>query len=189
MQATVEIVGKISSEALERPTPCSGWTVRDLLEHQVAQNHGFAFAASGERSELDRWAPRPIGDDHVAVYTESAAAVLDAFDEPDVLERDFWLPEIREGAPIPAKLAVGFLFVDCVVHGWDLAKAIGVPPNVDSDLAEAALPIAEAVPDTADSRGPGKAFYSGVAVALHARPLDRVVAVLGRSPGWTSQGR
>ncbi|MCW2945793.1 MAG: hypothetical protein JWR24_2510 [Actinoallomurus sp.] len=137
VQATVEIVGTITANDLDRPTPCSQWTVHGLLEHQIVQNHGFAFAASGQRSEL----------------------------------------------------AIGFHLIDCVVHGWDLAKALGVPPNVDADLAGAALPLAAQVPDAPDIRGPGRAFQAGIAASVDAPPLDRVVALLGRSPGWSASAR
>ncbi|MCW2912674.1 MAG: hypothetical protein JWN52_742 [Actinomycetia bacterium] len=185
VQATVEIVAMVTADDLDRPTPCSEWRVRELLEHQIAQNHGFAFAASGQRSELAMWKPRPLDEDPVGHYAESAAAVIAAFAEDGVLDRRFWLPEIRDGGPFPAQMAIGFHFVDCVVHGWDLAKALGLPPNVDADLAEAALPLATQVPDGPDVRGPGQAFSTGVAASIDAPALDRVIAVLGRSPDWS----
>jgi hypothetical protein len=65
VQATVEIVGTITANNLDCPTPCSQWTVHELLEHQIVQNHGFAFAASGQRSELAMWEPRSVHDDPV----------------------------------------------------------------------------------------------------------------------------
>ncbi|GAA3591946.1 TIGR03086 family metal-binding protein [Nonomuraea rosea] len=183
--ATADLVATIKPADLDRPTPCAGWAIRDLLEHQIAQNHGFAFAATGERSELESWQPRPLGDDPVAEHTASVQAVIDAFAAAGVLERRFHLPEVRDGGPFPAAQAIGFHFIDCVVHGWDFAKALGVPPNVDADLAEAALPLTEQVPDSPATRGPGRAFLSGVAAGDGAAALDRVVAMLGRSPAWT----
>ncbi|MEV6149050.1 TIGR03086 family metal-binding protein [Nonomuraea sp. NPDC052129] len=186
VQATVDLVATIKPGDLDRPTPCAGWAVRDLLAHQVVQNHGFAFAASGARSDLDRWEPSPVGDDPVEEYAASARAVMDAFAADGVLDRGFYLPEIRDGGPFPARMAIGFHFVDCVVHDWDFAKALGVPANVDEDLAEAALPVAAKVPDTPETRGEGRAFVAGVPAADDAPALDRVVALLGRSPGWSA---
>ena len=185
VQATVDLVATIKPGDLDRQTPCDGWAVRDLLAHQIVQNHGFAFAASGERSGLDMWEPRPVGDDPVEEYAASARAVMAAFAEEGVLDRGFFLPEIRDGGPFPAKVAIGFHFVDCVVHDWDLAKALGVPANVDEGLAEAALPVAARVPDTPETRGEGRAFVSGVPAADDAPALDRVVALLGRPPAWS----
>ncbi|MBT2228678.1 TIGR03086 family metal-binding protein [Nonomuraea sp. NEAU-A123] len=185
VRATVDLVATIKPGDLDRQTPCDGWAVRDLLAHQIVQNHGFAFAASGERSGLDMWEPRPVGDDPVEEYAASARAVMEAFAEEGVLDRRFYLPEIRDGGPFPAKLAIGFHFIDCVVHDWDFAKALGVPANVDEDLTEAALPLAAQVPDTPATRGEGKAFVTGVPAADDAPALDRLVALLGRSPAWS----
>ncbi|MFI6815786.1 TIGR03086 family metal-binding protein [Nonomuraea sp. NPDC050328] len=185
VDVTVGLVAGLSEADLDRPTPCAGWTVRDLVEHQIVQNHGFAFAASGQPSELAFWQPKPmtsLGD-----YPASARAVVAAFAELGVLERAFWLPEVRTSAPIPARLAIGFHFIDCVVHGWDLAKAVGVPPRFDEDLLAACLPLTLAVPDTAEARPPGKAFVRGVPVAEDAPVLDRIVAHLGRRPDWSPE--
>jgi uncharacterized protein (TIGR03086 family) len=132
------------------------------------------------------WEPRSVDDDPVGRHAESVTAVIAAFAEDGVLDRRFWLPEIRDGGPFPAQMAIGFHFTDCVVHGWDLAKALGVPPNIDADLAEAALPLAAPVPDAPDVRGPGRAFQAGIAAPVDAPPIDRVVALLGRSPGWSN---
>jgi len=182
--ATGDIVAALRAGDLDRPTPCAGWTVRDLLAHMIGQHYGFAAAASGEPTELADWRPRPVGDDPAGEYDESAARVTAAFGAPGVLERPFWLPEVRASAPFPAATAIGFHFIDYVTHGWDVARSIGVPARFDDDLVAAVLPLAGQVPDTPKFRGPGKAFGPGIAVPPDAPPLDRVVAMLGRDPGW-----
>jgi len=182
---TAEFVAAIRPGDLDRPTPCAGWTVRDLLAHMIGQHHGFAVAASGDPTELADWRPRPVGDDPAGGYNESATLVTAAFGAPGVLERSFWLPEVRTSAPFPAAMAIGFHFIDYVVHGWDVARSIGIPVRFDDDLVAAVLPLAQQVPDAPKFRGPGKAFAPGVAVPPGASPLDRVVAMLGRDPGWT----
>ncbi|WP_327085741.1 TIGR03086 family metal-binding protein [Nonomuraea sp. NBC_01738] len=181
-EATAELVATVEPADLDRPTPCAGWTVRDLLAHQIVQNHGFAEAAAGLRTSLERWTPVPPGDDPVAEHTASVEAVITAFAAEGVLERDFWLPEVREGGPFPGRMAVGFHFIDCVVHDWDFARALGVPVNIADDLAEAALPLTLQVPDTPESRGAGKAFARGLAVSGDAPALTRILAALGRDP-------
>lgn len=184
VQATVEIVSQIGDADLDRPTPCAEWRVRDLLAHQIVQNHGFAYAASGRRSELPLWSPCPLGDEPVAEYAASADAVVAAFGADGVLDRRLWLPEILGDRPIPAESAIRFHFLDCVVHAWDFAKALGSEPPVPAELAELALPIATAVPDGPEARGPGRAFRAATEPPAGASVLDRVVAALGRTPGW-----
>ena len=38
-------------------------------------------------------------------------------------------------------MAIGFHFVDEVVHAWDLAKSIGAPVEFDDEVLETALSI------------------------------------------------
>ena len=47
LTATAEIVAAVTADQLDDPSPCAGWTLRDLLGHMVASNEGFAAAASG----------------------------------------------------------------------------------------------------------------------------------------------
>src|ERR1700722_14491971 len=96
-----------------------------------------------------------------------------------------WLPEIRDGGPFPATLAIGFFhFVDYVVHGWDVGRAIGTEPGFDPDLVHDALELAAKVPGGEARLAPGAAFRPGVAVPANAPELDQVLAMRGRSPRW-----
>lgn len=174
--------------ALDRTTPCAAWTLGQLLAHMTGQNHGFAASARGEGADLGIWADRPVGAEPAKVFGESAADVVAAFAGDGVLERGFWLPEIRTGGLIPAEQAIGFHFVDTVVHAWDVAKSLGVPVEFGDELLAAVLPIALAVPDGPGRLTEGSAFRPGLAVPDRAPALDRVVALLGRDPRWTPEG-
>jgi uncharacterized protein (TIGR03086 family) len=124
-----------------------------------------------------------LGSDPVADYRAAAEAVLAAFAADGVLDRQFPLPEFAAGALFPARQAVSFHFIDYVVHSWDVAKALGLDARFAPDLLDAALQVARAVPGDDHRRTPGAAFAP--AVAWHdGTPLDQVVALLGRSPGW-----
>ena len=65
---------------------------------------------------------RPVGEGLAGAYAAAAALVTRAFAEDRVLDRAFYLPEIRGGGSYPAPVAIGFHFVDELVHAWDLAK-------------------------------------------------------------------
>ncbi len=184
LKITETIVGQVSADQLDLPTPCSEWALGQLLAHMAGQNHGFAAAARGEASDVSVWADRPVGAGPGAAFAESAAVVTAAFAEDGVLGRRFWLPEIRTGLAFPAPTAISFHFIDYVVHGWDVARSIGVPAEFDADLLDAAAPIAGAVPDGPSRQGTGAAFQPGVKAATGAPALDRIVATLGRNPDW-----
>jgi uncharacterized protein (TIGR03086 family) len=182
--ASVEVVSRVTAGDLGRPTPCSEWTLADLLAHMTAQHLGFAAAAAGRGADPDAWQVAPLGGEPVLEYAAAAEAVITAFAEPGVLERRFQLPEIMPGMAFPAAQAISFHFIDYVVHGWDVARALGVGYELDADLAEAALPVARAVPGGASRLRPGAAFRPILDAPADADPLDRILALLGRPPDW-----
>ncbi|MFF0637853.1 TIGR03086 family metal-binding protein [Nocardia sp. NPDC004151] len=182
VRTSIDVVSWVTSGDLDATTPCEGWTLRDLLEHMIVQHHGFAAAALGE-SDLGLWKPQPLGADPVGEYRTAAEHVLATFAEPGVLERQFPLPEVRDGIVIPGTPAVSFHFIDYVVHSWDVARALGRTVEFDDDLLSAALPVAEAVPRGAERERPGASFAPEVP-GEQASGLDRILAVLGRSPSW-----
>jgi len=184
MDVTAGIVSLIRPEQLDNPTPCDGWLVRDLLAHITGQYHGFALAASGQPVAIEAFHPRPAGD-LASSYSEAAALVTEAFAEDGVLDRKFYLPEIRDGGPYPAAAAIGFHLVDEVAHAWDLATSIGVPIEFDQEVLEVALSVSARVPNDPAFRGEGLAFAFAQPADPGLPTLDRIVALLGRRPDWT----
>jgi uncharacterized protein (TIGR03086 family) len=182
VRASVELVGRARPADMARPTPCTDWTLHGLISHMTAQHYGFAAAAAGD-GDLARWRPRRLGSDPAADYRASAETVLAAFSADGVLDRQFPLPEFAAGPFFPARQAVSFHFVDYVVHSWDVAKALGIEAHFTRDLLNAALRVAQAVPDGEARLAPGSAFSPAVAWQ-DGSPLDQIAAVLGRSPGW-----
>ncbi|WP_439679566.1 TIGR03086 family metal-binding protein [Embleya sp. MST-111070] len=180
-----EVVGQVTVDRLAAPTPCAGWDLARLLAHMTGQNHGFAAAARGIRTDAAAWADRPVEAEPGKVFAASVADVAAAFAEDGAVEREWWLPEVRRGQSFPGRVAMGFHFVDYVVHAWDVAVSIGVTVEFDADLLAAVLPIAEAVPGGAARTGPDAAFRPAIEDPDPSRVgLDRVLRLLGRSPDW-----
>ena len=182
VRASVELVARARPADMARPTPCTDWTLHGLFSHMTAQHYGFAAAAAGD-GDLARWRPRRLSDP-VADYRASADVVLAAFSADGVLDRQFPLPEFATGPLFPARQAVSFHFVDYVVHSWDVAKTLGLEADFTPQLLDAALRVARAVPGGKARLAPGAAFCPAVAWP-DGSPLNQIVAVLGRSPGWT----
>jgi uncharacterized protein (TIGR03086 family) len=205
VRATLTLLTAVTTDDLSRPTPCAGWDLGALLAHMTAQHQGFAAAAAGYGADPAAWQPSPfppqaiahaadrglVGDGRagqvaaVRRYAEAAERVIAAFAVPGVLERAFVLPEVAGDRPVPASIAIGFHLVDYVVHGWDVARALGLPFELPAEVLALALPVAQAVPGGAGRLVPGAAFGPARPSTDDSDPLTKIITLLGRSPMWT----
>jgi uncharacterized protein (TIGR03086 family) len=182
---SVGVVSGVTAADLDRATPCSEWTLGDLLAHMVAQHRGFAAASAGRGTDPAVWRAPPLGDDPASAYARAADRVLAAFAQDGVPTRQFALPEISTAQTFPGAQAIGFHFIDYVVHGWDVARSLGTGYSLDPELAQPALRVARRVPDGERRLVPDAAFRPGLPVPTgNTEPLDQILALLGRSPSW-----
>jgi uncharacterized protein (TIGR03086 family) len=186
VMASVDIVDKVRPADLQRPTPCDGWNLAQLLAHMTVQHRGFAAAARGDGADLARWDVATVADavasDPAATYAAAATDVLEAFADDGVLEATFALPEFGPGAAFPGEQAIGFHFVDYVVHGWDVARAIDVPFTLPDEVISAVLPLVLAVPDGDFRTAPESPFARAIDAGEGVSELDGALLHLGRSP-------
>lgn len=181
VRATVALVASITAVDLDRPTPCSDWDLRALLAHMTAQHREFAAAAAGRKQ--GEAAGRPDPQDPISGYARSAADVIAAFAPDEVLDRPVLIPGAGD-RPLPGRMVIGFHLVDFVVHGWDVAAAMGLPWELPADVLDAALPLARSVPDGEERRLPGAVFAPAVRTPGDATPMTEILTLLGRSPDW-----
>lgn len=178
-----EVVMQVRPEQLWFPTPCPDWTVRGLLRHIVSENEGFAAAALNGAASVGTWNGGRLGDNPAGAYRRSNVGIADAFADGGALDR---LMEVREYGSFPRRVALTFHQLDCVIHAWDLAKAIDVPYEPPPALVEQAFVLARKIPDTDANRGPGAAFERSVKVPGDASDFDQLLGLLGRNPDWVS---
>lgn len=178
VMSTAEIVK--GAPADETPTPCTDWDTRALLNHVVG-TLWLSEALLSDRAPSVPVAPGGLpdrdllGQDPAAAYTEAATAALAAACTGDALTRTHTTPL---GA-MPGPVLAGFTTLDIAVHGWDLARAIGRPINLDEALATHLLAFAEqAITD--ETRGPR--IGPAIPVPADAPVADRLIAFVGRRP-------
>src|SRR5260221_3176402 len=126
VRSSMDIVRQATPTDLGRP----GWTLADLLGHMTVQHRGFAAAAQGVGADLAIWEFETARADAVEQYLAASEQVIAAFATPEVLAGSFVLPELGDPAAppkFPAKMAIGFHFIDYLVHGWDVARTLGIP--------------------------------------------------------------
>ncbi|MCV7415331.1 TIGR03086 family protein [Mycolicibacterium litorale] len=189
IEKSVDLVSRVSRNDLTRPTPCTDWNLADLLAHMTAQHRGFAAAARGHGADHAVWDPAAVADavrhDPAGVYAAAAGDVLEAFAVDGVMDRAFALPEFGPDVEVLGAQAIGFHFVDYVVHGWDVARSMGLPFDIPAEVVDGVAPIALAVPDGDIRTAPGSPFAPAVDPTGDGVLLDRVLRHLGRSPEWT----
>jgi uncharacterized protein (TIGR03086 family) len=129
--ATLETV---PDDAWDDPTPCRGWSVRDLVNHVVAEDLWTAPLLSGSTIEQvgDRFDGDVLGADAGAA---ARAAGRESIDATGALESTSTV-HLSYGEE-SADEYVRQLVADHVVHGWDLAAATGGDTTLDVWLVTA----------------------------------------------------
>jgi uncharacterized protein (TIGR03086 family) len=176
---TAAVIDATSRDQYASPTPCHGWTVHDLLAHLIAGN--VKYVEIGRGKEWARGAPDVVlDDDPGAMYRRTGDVMLEAWEQPGVLDRDTALPVGRGRAELALYLHLG----ETLVHGWDLARATGQLGPWDSEVVEACL--AQFKSWLPAQRPAGSPFSDAGAVSPDAAPIDRLAAYLGRDVGaWS----
>ena len=167
----------VTPTQLNTPTPCADWDVRGVMNHVVFVNLMLARAARGEPLPSDHSSmPDVLGDDPAAAYRASAEGILSAFSDQEALERTVTAP----CGELPGIVFVGHAFTHNLVHGWDLAKAIGHDTRLDPLLVHAAQQLWQEL--LTDEIRPPQSFDSKKTVPDTASEQDKLMAFLGRQP-------
>jgi uncharacterized protein (TIGR03083 family) len=118
----------VSGDELDRPTPCSEWTLGDLADHVVASPARFAMMQRGEQPD---WS---AGPEHLHVGW--AAAFRSSAD--DLMH--LWHSGAGADSQDPDWQTAEF-----AVHTWDLAHALGRSTReLDPEVAERGLAFMQA---------------------------------------------
>jgi uncharacterized protein (TIGR03086 family) len=167
---------------LEDTTPCPEYRVRHVLGH--LEGLALAFRDAG-RKDLGTTTDTPPGDTVPDVGPDWRVSLPKALDELAAAWRDpaAWTGETRAGGVgLPGAVAGAVAVDEMVVHGWDLARATGLPYAPDPAALEAAHAFLAAA--ASDPTRGGGIFGPVVAVPAEAPLLDRVIGLSGRDPGW-----
>jgi len=165
---------------LSRPTPCTSWDLRTLLDH-LSDSTSELTDLIGNASTAAPAAPPgpwPKGDP-VARLRAQAARLRAARATPEAATRLVAIGD-RE---ITASMVAVTGAIEITVHGWDIFSACGTYRPVPPGLASALLP-ATALLVTPRTR-PGL-FAGPVRLPGPACPGDQLVAFLGRQPRTTA---
>lgn len=171
-----DLIDRIGGDQWTSPTPCTQWSVRDVVDHLVGMN--LVFVAMFEEGPMPERGAGRLGADPAGAYHRSAAALQAAAARPGVLEQR---QATRVGVATGAE-RVRWRIADLLVHGWDLAQATGVVAELPGDLAEAALNFVRAQLPSQPRAG---RFAEPQPVRGDAPAIDQLAAFTGRPVPWT----
>ncbi len=165
------VVDGIRPEQLTAPRPCSEWDALAVLDHTTGLLRSAAEAAGETPNDPDR------GGDPASAFAAAARAADAAFRAPGALERSFAMPWGETTGETLATL----LFMDLMIHSWDLAKATGQSAALDPDLCGAALSLGRSMMRE-EYRTLEAGFGPEIAVPTDAPACDRLAGFFGRRP-------
>ncbi|WP_406196943.1 TIGR03086 family metal-binding protein [Kitasatospora sp. NBC_01560] len=158
----------------DAPTPCTDWSVRDLVNHLTSEQlwapellMGSTVSEVGGRFDGD-----VLGTDPVAAWTAAAEAARTAFEVPGAAGLTVHL----SFGDVSGQYYLDQLTTDAVVHTWDLAEGIGHRARLPEALVRFAL---GEIAGYGDLSGSGL-FDPPLPVADDAEPQARLLALTGR---------
>jgi len=161
------VVGGISPDQLDNPTPCARLTVGGVLEHMITGATAFAAAFRGVE------AGEPDTTDVLASFGPALGNLAEAINEPGALDGTVAAPF----GEVPGDVFARFVVLDGLVHGWDLATATGQayePPDaLVADVEAFARGVLDPLRD-------GDTFADAQDAPESATPIERLAAFTGR---------
>jgi uncharacterized protein (TIGR03086 family) len=181
-RATEEFVQRVTAvraDQWEDPTPCVDWDVRALVNHVVGEDRwtvplmaGRTIEEVGSTLEGDL-----LGDDPVAAASHAARAAEMAVPAPVLTDATVELSYGTENA----SEYVCQLAADHLIHGWDLAVAIGAERRMDPTVVTGVATWFKDREELYRTAGMVADRIEG----SFTDPQDQLIRAFGRDPGWT----
>ena len=163
-------------------TPCSDWDVRQLVNHVVGEDRwtkplvdGLSIADVGDSLDGDL-----LGDEPVIAARDAADEAVSAVDlrlpEGGMVHLSYGDEDLGE--------YLRQLTADHLIHGWDLAAAIGQDRSLDAALVESVSSWFREREQLYRSAG---AIGARPDVASSGSPTADLLIAFGRDPAWTAE--
>ena len=163
------IMRKFSGAIKDDPTPCSEYTIHELVEHLMGSVRSLGAMAGADVPEAIETSN---GEDYIAQAVEPALAAWRARGLDGEVE-------FGDGSA-PAAFPAGILALELFIHAWDFAQAIGEPFEAPPHLTDYIRQITESTVRP-ENRGEGKGFAEEQ-VTESTDAVDRLMAFTGRKP-------
>lgn len=165
-----DCIDAVPADRWSSPSPCEGWTARDVVKHVVeSQGMFLGFVSRSLPNDLPG-----VEDDPSGAFDAARRRVQECLDDPEIAATEY---DGLFGRSTFAQGVDGFLCFDLNVHGWDLARAAGNEHRIDPAEVERLRREADGFGEA--MRSPG-AFGPEVPVPEGADQQAELLAFLGR---------
>jgi len=118
-EAFSQVAARVLPDQWDRPSPCTDWDARALVEHVIGFHDFLLLRPMGVRANRPR-------SDPPARWEATRIAIFAALDAPGAIDRATDLPGGGQSTP---RAMLGALTTEVLVHSWDLARATEQSPT------------------------------------------------------------
>lgn len=153
------------------PSPCAGWSARDVLAHMLDNHHEMPGYA-GITLTVDT----SVETDPRGAWTEARDKMQNLLEDPGRADAGY---DGYFGRTSVSDTVDKFLGCDLVVHAWDIARATGQDEKLPADEAATFFELMSPFGDTLRMSG---VCGPEVEVPAEASMQDRLLGLMGRVP-------
>jgi uncharacterized protein (TIGR03086 family) len=170
------LVESTRDEQWDNSTPCTEWSVRDLVNHLTSEALWAPPLLAGTTIDdvgADAFDGDLLGDDPKGAWRQAAKGEVVAVERPDSLEITTHL----SFGDFPGEFYISQLMSDHLVHGWDLARGIDADDEMDEEVAryiyDFTKPFAHVLPQSSG-------FADPIDVPEDSDLQTKLLAMMGR---------
>src|SRR5438309_10835442 len=163
-------VRAVPSDSWDNPSPCEGWTARDVVGHLTDWIPGF-FSPQG----VEFGTVPSVDDDPVGAWETVQVAIAKALADPALATKQLSTPFSTQSFAATVDMIVTG---DVFTHTWDLSRATGQSEQLDPEQLQRMIVGMAAMPDEV-LRADGM-FGPKIEVPDDADEQTRFLAYLGR---------
>ena len=167
------VVQRVPSHAWDNPSSCEGWSARQVAGHAAWLIKNLGSIAAGEGFIEGQAEELVLGHQPATGMRSIVDTTLEQLDQATSLAIQLPTPWGEQ----TVDQFIGEVWLDAVVHSWDLADATGVAHGIDDATAHAALAQVQAM--SAEHREPWE--FGAAANADGKTALDQLIAITGRT--------
>lgn len=164
-------VDAVQPDRWASPSPCEGWSARDVVRH-VIDTHGAMPGYAGLSLSLKK----SVDDDPVGAWAEARDGMQALLDDPERAGAEY---DGFFGRTTLQDTVDRFLGFDLLIHGWDIARATGQDETLPAPEVHR---VYEDALSLGDNLRQGGVCGPEVSVPADASEQDRLLALLGRTP-------